>query len=541
MIKSIVSLFANAVLFFLDLPAGKKIALMAAGALVLAGLIVLSVQSQKPDFEVLFSKLSSDDLGAISAQLKERKINFKIAAGQTAVLVPAKDVFDLRIQLASEGLPRGGGVGFEIFDKTTLGMSEFIQKLNLMRATTGELTRTINSLDVVDSARIHIAAPKKSVFLEDERKTTASVVLKLKRHISAGQVQGIVHLVASSVEGLNPADVTIVDTKGSILAGGEEQSTVAHMTSSQLDFKQNVANIIENRILSMLGGVLGREKITAKVSADVDFEQTEQTEEIYDPDSQVARSEQRNEESTVGSAPVGGVVGATANQPGAQAGQVSQGTPAKSDKVNETINYEINKIIKRTINPIGEVKKLSVAVMIDGTYDKDDKYVPRNAEEMQQYKKIVERAVGYDEDRGDQIEVVNVAFDISKFKEDQLALEKAENNQLWISIARHGVTAVFIILLFIMLIKPLIQWLSTTAGEGMMMVPGMRMMQGKMVPGVPGVPGAPGMPGEEDDDKPKEIKKIKKREDYRAVVLDYSRDNAAHTAELVRKWLKERR
>lgn len=541
MIKSIVSLFANAVLFFLDLPAGKKIALMAAGALVLAGLIVLSVQSQKPDFEVLFSKLSSDDLGAISAQLKERKINFKIAAGQTAVLVPAKDVFDLRIQLASEGLPRGGGVGFEIFDKTTLGMSEFIQKLNLMRATTGELTRTINSLDVVDSARIHIAAPKKSVFLEDERKTTASVVLKLKRHISAGQVQGIVHLVASSVEGLNPADVTIVDTKGSILAGGEEQSTVAHMTSSQLDFKQNVANIIENRILSMLGGVLGREKITAKVSADVDFEQTEQTEEIYDPDSQVARSEQRNEESTVGSSPVGGVVGATANQPGAQAGQVSQGTPAKSDKVNETINYEINKIIKRTINPIGEVKKLSVAVMIDGTYDKDDKYVPRNAEEMQQYKKIVERAVGYDEDRGDQIEVVNVAFDISKFKEDQLALEKAENNQLWISIARHGVTAVFIILLFIMLIKPLIQWLSTTAGEGMMMVPGMRMMQGKMVPGVPGVPGAPGMPGEEDDDKPKEIKKIKKREDYRAVVLDYSRDNAAHTAELVRKWLKERR
>ena len=209
--------------------------------------------------------------------------------------------------------------------------------------------------------------------------------------------------------------------------------------------------------------------------------------------------------------------------------------------MNETINYEINKIIKRTINPIGEVKKLSVAVMIDGTYDKDDKYVPRNAEEMQQYKKIVERAVGYDEDRGDQIEVVNVAFDISKFKEDKLALEKAENNQLWISIARHGVTAVFIILLFIMLIKPLIQWLSTTAGEGMMMVPGMRMMQGKMVPGVPGVPGAPGMPGEEDDDKPKEIKKIKKREDYRAVVLDYSRDNAAHTAELVRKWLKERR
>ncbi len=181
MFKSIVSLFANVALFFMDLPTGKKLALMVAGALVLTGLIVLSVQTQRPDFEVLFSNLSSDDLGAITAQLKERNVNFKIAAGETAVLVPTRNVFDLRIQLASEGLPRGGGVGFEIFDKTTLGMSEFIQKLNLMRATTGELMRTINSLDTIESSRVHIAAPKKSVFLEDERKTTASVVLKLKR------------------------------------------------------------------------------------------------------------------------------------------------------------------------------------------------------------------------------------------------------------------------------------------------------------------------------------------------------------------------
>ncbi len=508
---------------------------MAAGAMVLAGLIVLSVQTQKPDFEVLFSNLSSDDLGTISTQLKERKIKFKIAVGETAVLVPAKDVFDLRIQLASEGLPRGGGVGFEIFDKTTLGMSEFIQKLNLMRATTGELTRTINSLDVVDSARVHIAAPKKSVFLEDERKTTASVVLKLKRHISQGQVQGIVHLVASSVEGLNPEDVTIVDTKGSILASGEERSTIAHLTASQLDFKQNVANIIENRILSMLGNVLGREKITAKVSADVDFKQTEQTEEIFDPDSQVVRSEQRNEESNVGSTPVGGIVGATANQPGGTAGQSAPGGPAKNEKLNETINYEINKIIKRTINPVGEIKKLSVAVMIDGTYDKNNKYVPRTAEEMQQYKKIVERAVGYDEDRGDEIEVVNVAFDISKLKEDQLALEKTERTELLFSIARQIVKAVFVILLFVMLIKPLIKWLSTTTGEGAMMVPGMRMVRGEMVSGMPGVP------EEEQEDKPGEIKKIKKKKDYRAVVLEYSKENAEHTAELVRKWLKERR
>ena len=490
MLKSIVSLLANIALFFMDLPAGKKIALMVAGALVLAGLIVLSVQTQKPDFEVLFSNVSSDDLGEITAKLKELRVNFKIAAGETAVLVPAKDVFDLRIQLASEGLPRGGGVGFEIFDKPALGMTEFIQKLNLMRATTGELMRTINSLDTVESSRVHIAAPKKSVFLEDERKTTASVVLKLKRNISPGQVQGIVHLVASSVEALDPDDVTIVDMRGNILAGGQDKATIAHLTSNQLEFKETVAKTIENRILTMLGGVLGREKITAKVSADVDFQQTEQTEEIYDPDSQVARSEQRNEESSSGATPVGGIAGATANQPGGQTAQIGQGSPSQSQKLNETINYEINKIIKRTINPTGEIRKLSVAVMIDGTYDNEKKYVPRTAEEMQQYKKIVERAVGYDEDRGDEIEVVNVAFDISKFKEEQVALEKAEQTEMWISIARYGVTAIFIILLFVMLIKPLIGWLSSTSGGGVM-VPagGARMVAGRMVPGVARGPG----------------------------------------------------
>ena len=345
-------------------------------------------------------------------------------------------------------------------------------------------------MDTVESSRVHIAAPKKSVFLEDERKTTASVVLKLKRNISPGQVQGIVHLVASSVEALDPDDVTIVDMRGNILAGGQDKATIAHLTSNQLEFKETVAKTIENRILTMLGGVLGREKITAKVSADVDFQQTEQTEEIYDPDSQVARSEQRNEESSSGATPVGGIAGATANQPGGQTAQIGQGSPSQSQKLNETINYEINKIIKRTINPTGEIRKLSVAVMIDGTYDNEKKYVPRTAEEMQQYKKIVERAVGYDEDRGDEIEVVNVAFDISKFKEEQVALEKAEQTEMWISIARYGVTAIFIILLFVMLIKPLIAWLSSTSGGGVM-VPagGARMVAGRMVPGVARGPG----------------------------------------------------
>lgn len=500
---------------------------MAVGALVLAGLIVLSLQAGKPDFEVLFSKLSSDDIGEIVAKLKEQKINYKITAGQTAVLVPTKNVFDLRIQLASLGLPRGGGVGFEIFDKTTLGMTDFLQKLNLLRAVTGEITRTINSLDTVDSSRIHIAAPEKSLFLQEEKKTTASVVLKLRGQVTHGQIQGIVHLVASSVEGLAPEDVTIIDIKGNILAGGIEQNMVAQMTSNQLGYKQNIEKALESRIKSILGDVLGPEKVSAKVSADIDFMQTEQTEEIYDPESQVVRSEQRSEESDIGEVSAGGVVGAAANQPGGQVAQppISSSAP-KSEKLNETINYEINKITKHTIKPVGEIKKLSIAVMVDGTYDKDNKYIPRTAEEMQQFKKIVERAVGYDEERDDKIEVINVAFDISKLGEDRRALEKAEKNQLWVSIARHAVTAIFIVLLFVMLIKPLIAWLKTTSENVQMQPASLEPMTEASA---------------EEREKIKDLGEMAKREDYRQVVQDYAKEDPTHTAELVRKWLKERR
>ncbi len=527
MFRSIIDIFANVASSFTGLPVGKKIALMVVGALVMAGLVVLSLETQKSDYEVLFSKLSSEDMGKIVGELKNRRVNYKIAAGETAIMVPSRDVFDLRIQLASAGLPKGGGVGFEIFDKTTLGMTEFIQKLNLMRAITGELTRTINSLDTVDNARVHIASPKKSVFLEEERKTTASVVLKLRGQMSQGQVQGIVHLVASSVEGLSPEDVTIVDIRGNILAGGREESIVGQASSSQLEFKRNIENTLESRIKSMLGGVLGLEKVSAKVSVDVDFQQMEQTEEIFDPESQVIRSEQKNEETSTGSTPAGGVVGAAANQPGGQVVQLTPPSPPKSQKTNETVNYEINKIVRRTVGPVGTIKKLSIAVMVDGSRDEENKYVPRTAEDIQQYKKIVERAVGYDEGRGDKIEVVNVPFDVSRFEEEKNILKDAEKKQLWISIARYATTAIFIVLLFIMLIKPLIAWLSVASEKAAGAGGSMMGRQAAMV----------GEGGEEAD----EATAIKKKEDYRQVVQDYAREEPTHTAELVRKWLKERR
>lgn len=531
MFKSIIEVFTNVASSFSGLPAGKKVAFMVAVALVLTSLVVLSLRSGKPNLEVLFSKLSNEDMGEISAKLKEKGVNYKVTAGGTAVLVPSKDVFELRIQLASEGLPRGSGVGFEIFDKTSLGMTEFVQKLNLKRAITGELTRTINSLDTVESARVHIAVPEKSLFLEDEKEATASVVLKLRGRITPGQVQGIVHLVASSVERLTPEGVTIVDIKGNILAGGHEENIVARLSLNQFAFQQNMEKVLENRIKTILGDVLGPEKITAKVSADLDFKQTEETEEIFDPESQVARSEQRSEESDIGASSSGGIVGATANQPGGQEIQTGSTTPSRTQKSDETVNYEINKIVKHTINPVGEIRKLSIAVMVDGTYDKDNTYVPREAEEMRQFQKIIEKAVGYDEERGDQIEVLNVAFSISQLQEGKKELEKAEKFQFWIVIGRYAVTTIFIVLLFVMLIKPLIAWLKN-ATSGMPQIESAGRPKGLEEGGATAGAGI---------EEPDELKGVPKKVDYRQFVQDYAKDEPTHTAELVRKLLKERR
>lgn len=528
MFKSIIDVISNVATSFAGLPAGKKVAFMAAFALVLACLVVLSLQTGRPDFEVLFSKLASEDMGEIVVKLKEKKVNYKVTAGGTAILVPSKDVFELRIQLASVGIPRGSGVGFEIFDKTTLGMTEFVQKLNLRRAITGELTRTITSLDTVESARVHIAAPEKSIFLEEKKETTASVVLKLRGQITQGQVQGIVHLVASSVEGLSPEGVTIVDIRGNILAGGKEQNTVAQLSLNQFSFQQNIEKTLENRIKTMLGDVLGPEKISAKVSVDMDFKQTEETEEIFDPESQVIRSEQRNEETNVGASSPGGIVGATANLPGGQEIQTASTTPSRRQKSDETINYEINKIVKHTISPVGEIRKLSIAVMVDGTYDKDNKYIPRKASEILQYQRIVERAVGYDEERGDKIEVLNVAFDISQIEEEKKGLEKAEKTQLWVSIGRYVATTIFVILLFVMLIKPLIAWLKTSTAEMPQIGPAAK-------------PKELGGKGLIMGDIKEEIGAVTKKLDYRQVVQDYAKEEPTHTAELIRKFIKERR
>ena len=267
----------------------------------IAGLVAVGLWTQQPDMQVLFSNLAPDDAGAIVDKLKDSKVPYETSGGGTTILVPSAQVHDLRLELAGQGLPHGGGVGFEIFDRSTLGMSEFVQKLNYRRALQGELARMIAQMPEVERARVHLAMPERRLFATEQDRARASVVLSLRggQMLAKAQVQGIVHLVSSSVEGLQARDVTVVDGHGQLLSNASNDET-AGLTGSQLEYQRTVEKDIETRIQSMLERIVGTNKAVVRVSSQLDFRKVETTEERFDPNGQVVRSEQRGQEKATG-------------------------------------------------------------------------------------------------------------------------------------------------------------------------------------------------------------------------------------------------
>jgi flagellar basal-body M-ring protein/flagellar hook-basal body protein (fliF) len=289
---------------FNNLPIGKRLGILVALAAGVAALVSVTLWTQQPDMQVLFANLAPEDAGAIVEKLKEAKVPYELGASGASILVPSAQVHDLRLQMAGQGLPHGGGVGFEIFDRSTLGMSEFVQKLNYRRALQGELARTIAQMPDVARARVHLAVPERRLFSADHDRPRASVVLSLRgsNALSRGQIQGIVHLVASSVEGLQPREVTVVDGNGRLLSEGNNGGDgPTRLTGSQLDYQRTLEKDIETRIQTMLERIVGNNKAVVRVSSVLDLRQVEMTEERYDPNGQVARSEQRTQEKANGS------------------------------------------------------------------------------------------------------------------------------------------------------------------------------------------------------------------------------------------------
>src|SRR5271157_2929088 len=336
-------------------PLKKKVSLIAVIAITIALMAGIMVWSERVDYQVLYSNLTQEDAGQVINKLKEMKVLYKVDGN--ALYVPSSKVYELRLELAAQGVPQGGGVGFEIFDKNQLGVTEFVQRLNYTRALQDELERKIRQLSEVDQAREHIAIPERTIFTEKEEKPTASVVLKLKtgRVLSQGQIGGILHLVSSGVEGLSPDRVTIIDNMGNMLSRPADGDAV--VDAKQRDYQKAVDKDYEGKLASMLEGIIGKGKVIVRTATKIDFAQIEKTEESFDPDTIAMRSIQRNVEKSSGGGGSGGIPGVLSNQPGQQAAVAApSSSSSSSQKTTENINYEVSRSVSKIIQPRGEVK-----------------------------------------------------------------------------------------------------------------------------------------------------------------------------------------
>ena len=449
---------------FKAMPVSKKISMAVVLGLVVAGFALMFLWVNQIDYQVLYSNLSQEDAGNIVSKLKEQRIPYKLEGGGSFIMVPAKKVYETRLALAGDGLPRGGNVGFEIFDQTSFSTTEFVQRLNYQRALQGELCRTIGEFREVEHARVLIVLPKDSLFVEDTKPPSASVLLKLRSSLSPDKVAGIVHIVASAVEGLTPDQVAVVDTTGKVLFKGPDQEDQAALFSSnKLDYQRQVEGKIAGRVQSMMEGIVGKGKAIVRVSAEIDFDQIDFSEEKYDPDSTVVRSKQRRAESSEkGGENALGVVSVDPGEPGvpSQQGQ----TRTKSEKEDEVINYEINRVTRRVTKPSGTVKRLSVAAVVDGAYEvvtaedgsKTKKYIPRTSKELEEYERIVKRAMGFDADREDQVHVSCFPLSISA---DIEAPEETGTD--WLDYGRQYIKPVINLILvfvvFLFVVRPLLR------------------------------------------------------------------------------------
>lgn len=378
------------------LTSGQKlmIGLMTLGAVV--GVIVLVTMVNAPTYGILFNNLSPEDASKIVTKLKEKDVKFQLEDGGKTVLIPKQKVYEMRLALAGEGLPQSSVIGYEIFDRTNLGISDFVQKVNYRRALEGELARTILTIEEVEAARVHLVVPDKALFKEDEKPATASVVLKRRTNkpLKAEIVQGIAHLVSSSVEGLEAGNVTIVDSKGQLLSDVHKPNSIAALTATQYETQQRVEAYLGQKAQSLLESVVGSGNALVQINAELDFRQVERTLEQYDPEKTAVRSELLSEEKSS-----------------------SGDSLPPSTRSSTTTNYEVNKTVEHIVENMGEIKRLTVAAIVNGvpsTVTRDGQKVtemqPRSETEMRQLTELVRRAVGFNPLRNDEVSVTNLTF-----------------------------------------------------------------------------------------------------------------------------------
>jgi flagellar M-ring protein FliF len=391
------------------------------GAITLGLLVFFSFVSMRvssPEMKMLYADLSSADSGAIAAALETNTIPYTVSENGARIMVSEDSIGRARMLLAEAGLPNGGSLGYELFDKQSgFGTTNFVQNINQVRALEGELSRTISSLDSIRSTRVHLVLPQRELFSRESRPSSASVFLGIRpgANLDRGQITGIQSLVASAVPDLKFANVSIIDSNGNLLAkGGEDETNLLSMKAEEM--RRNFEGRLTQKVEDQVSRIVGYGNVRAAVTAEMNFDRISTNEELYDPEGQVVRSTQTTEESSVEREPIESNVSIENNLPGIGGDLLSDSAPsAEGNRIEEVTNFEISKTIRNTIREAGDVQRLSISVLVDGRYTTDAEtgektYEARPQEELDQIAKLVQSAIGFDDERGDLIEVVNLQF-----------------------------------------------------------------------------------------------------------------------------------
>ena len=479
--------------FYKGLSGGRRAGLFATAALVIVSIAMLLFWTGETAYQTLYTNLSSEDATAIMRLLRDKKIPFRVEHDGKTIKIPPEAVYDLRLELASGGYPQAGVVGYEVFDKASFSTTSFVQRLNQKRALEGELMRTINQLKGVRRSRVHLAMPAKSTFIEDQKRPTASVVIDLEpgQQLSDKQTQGISHLVASAVEGMELGDVTIVDSVGKVLSKNTNDP-LARQTATLIDFQQRMEHDYEQKVQEILARVVGEGKAVAKVSVDVDFTQMTETQTTYDAEGAAVRSAQKETQIMDGSRPVqSGAPGAASNTPGPAPASMTAAVRSNTQKQHETVNNAVPETVRRSVKGPYSVKKISVAVLVDNDYITKKIAAMKAGEgadrqpaaegggqaaltpaafweqERQKIQSSVAAAVSLDKSRNDVIDVQAMEFNKVDLEDGERQIREAEMRRLYRHIMEYGVLGLIVALFFVFVVRPFIKWLTDNTVESM--------------------------------------------------------------------------
>ncbi|MFP4391601.1 MAG: flagellar basal-body MS-ring/collar protein FliF [Desulfohalobiaceae bacterium] len=496
------------------------------GSLLLV-FVLLLYWLNRPQFEILYADLSQDDASQVVEELKEQGVSYKLENQGKTILVPAEQVSELRLDVAGKDLMQDSGPGLELFQETQIGQTDFVQEVNYQRALQGELSRTISGMPEIQRARVHLVLPEKSLFIEEQTPASASVMLRLKsgRELDENQIQGIVNLVATAVEGLDKENITVADSSGNLLSQPADEDSVQGLTNSQLEYKTKLENVLQQRIERMLGPVIGQGKVMARVNAEVDFSKREVFQENFDPDSQVVRSEQKTREQSTGSADADEETEAGPEYQGEEQGGTR--TTQESSRTQSTTNFEIDKEETRTSVPQGQLDRLSAAVVVDGSYETGEEgqsvFVPKSQEELDQIESLAQNAIGFDSERGDSIEVTSMAFGKP---------EAIPEPGLWDNVLEYAqgfwkpfLNALIILLFLLMVVRPVVLAIIR---------PKVSEEEGAEVAGLPGREEAEALESEEELSAREAKKQFDDLKFQAMEIVDKNKEEAMH---IVRQWM----